>query len=76
MIACQAVVGVVAGAPNLVEEVADLARDDALVLQATQQVGLFLSGEVNRPTLEATSWASSSASCRSFSKQVLGSSGK
>jgi hypothetical protein len=41
-IACQAVVGVVAGAPNLVEEVADLARDDALVLQAAQQVGLLL----------------------------------
>lgn len=44
MIAGPAVVGVVAGAPNLVEEVADLARDDALVLQATQQVGLFFVG--------------------------------
>ncbi|MDH4290971.1 MAG: hypothetical protein OEV65_19730 [Aquincola sp.] len=39
MVTGQAVIRVIAGAPNLVEQVTYFTRDDALVLQAVQQVG-------------------------------------
>lgn len=42
MVACEPVIRVVGGTSHLVEQVADFARDDALVLQAPQQIGLFL----------------------------------
>ena len=76
MVARHGVARGVAGAPHFTEELGDLARKNALILQAAQQVVLGLLRRLVQAALVATSCARSSASRCSLRSEVFGSSGK